>query len=154
MGIKAKMNPIPWGETPNCLPTSDLLWPIKSHNLHNPLTQRAQLELPPFHVTISAASVWPVASYLFFAPLVAIVTVVLHVLLHLWIGICFNITDVTFNIGLDKIKTMFTPVWVVWGTCYNISHGMSQLFLFSQANFNPVQSWCEHIIEWNPPHPT
>ena len=23
----------------------------------------------------------------------------------------------------------------------------------SQANFNPTQSWCDHIIKWNPPPP-
>ena len=25
------------------------------------------------------------------------------------------------------------------------------LRLYSQPNFNPIRSWCEHIIEWNPP---
>ena len=30
----------------------------------------------------------------------------------------------------------------------------TQLLQLSQPNFKPTQSWCDHIIEWNPPHPT
>ena len=86
----------------------------------------------------------------------------LPIIFQRWNGIISN-----FNPHLEELERQCLVInpaqfWLDCSTMHTVITLAQQqgvkilqlLFKLSQTNINPRQSWCDHIIEWNPPHPT